>query len=89
MFCSHCGKEIDDAAVVCVGCGCAVEPANEKWSTGAMVALVIGTLIIPLVGLIAGIIGLTKNGKKKTQGGILLGLAIIMMIGTWIMIASS
>ena len=22
MFCSKCGKEIDDSAVVCVGCGC-------------------------------------------------------------------
>ncbi len=24
MFCSNCGKEIDDKAVVCIHCGCAV-----------------------------------------------------------------
>ena len=24
-FCTHCGKEILDEAVICVGCGCAVE----------------------------------------------------------------
>ena len=24
MFCSTCGKEIPEGAVVCVGCGCAV-----------------------------------------------------------------
>lgn len=26
MFCRHCGKEIDDAAVVCIHCGLQVEP---------------------------------------------------------------
>lgn len=28
MFCSNCGKEIDDKAVVCVNCGCIV--SNNK-----------------------------------------------------------
>ena len=23
-YCSHCGKDIDDEAVICIGCGCAV-----------------------------------------------------------------
>lgn len=27
-FCSKCGKELHDEAVVCVGCGCAVAPAT-------------------------------------------------------------
>ena len=26
MFCKHCGKEIDDKAVVCIHCGLLVEP---------------------------------------------------------------
>ncbi len=30
MFCSKCGKEIDDSAVVCVHCGCATENMNKK-----------------------------------------------------------
>ena len=29
-FCSHCGKEINDEAVVCPSCGCATEKFNEK-----------------------------------------------------------
>lgn len=29
-FCSHCGKEINDEAVVCPFCGCATEKFNEK-----------------------------------------------------------
>lgn len=33
MFCSKCGKEIDDSAVVCTGCGCPT--ANYKKNTPA------------------------------------------------------
>ena len=30
MFCSKCGKEIDDSAVVCVGCGCPTSNYNKS-----------------------------------------------------------
>ncbi len=30
MFCSKCGKEINEDAVVCVHCGCATEKYNQK-----------------------------------------------------------
>ncbi len=30
MFCKHCGKEINDNAVVCVHCGCAVSEQYNK-----------------------------------------------------------
>lgn len=29
-FCSKCGKEIDDQAVVCIGCGCEVAPRTYR-----------------------------------------------------------
>ena len=28
MFCSKCGKEVDDEAIVCLGCGCAVNQSR-------------------------------------------------------------
>ena len=28
-YCTHCGKEIDDAAVICVHCGAAVAPMQQ------------------------------------------------------------
>jgi uncharacterized membrane protein YvbJ len=28
MFCNKCGKEINDEAVVCVGCGCGVNESK-------------------------------------------------------------
>lgn len=30
MFCSKCGKEINDEAVVCVHCGCATSNLKEE-----------------------------------------------------------
>ena len=30
MFCSNCGAEIDDRAVVCVKCGCAVAASDRQ-----------------------------------------------------------
>ena len=32
MFCSKCGKEINDEAVVCVHCGCATEKMRQQES---------------------------------------------------------
>ena len=32
-FCQHCGKEIMDEAVVCTGCGCAVNHSSVNQST--------------------------------------------------------
>ena len=60
-------------------------PANSpsnlggEWNVGVMVGACVGTLIIPLIGIIMGIIGLSKH-KDKSQGAILLGLGILMML---------
>lgn len=61
-FCTRCGKELKDAAVVCPGCGCVVNttpqtatpaPQDSGLSTAAKVFMVLGTIgmgayIIPL-----------------------------------------
>jgi len=50
-----------------------------RWSPGDMTALVIFSVILPIVGIIFGIIGLC-NRQKRDQGGILLGVAAGMLI---------
>lgn len=80
MFCNKCGKEIFDEAVICVGCGCPVKPIKvvaEQWSAGIMAALVIGTILIPLIGIIFGAIGISQD-EKKGQAIILLAIGIFM-----------
>lgn len=89
-YCSHCGKEIMDAAVVCPGCGCAVPRTptiDDEPSTGLNVL----SFLIPIVGLVLFILYHEKAPTKaKAIGkwalisvivgvvaqGILLGLAL-------------
>ena len=85
MFCSHCGKEIAGDALICVGCSRpvkAIRATGEKWGTRAMIGLIIGSMVIPNIGIIVGIIGLTKQGTRR-QGAQLLAIGIIMTVA-WI-----
>ena len=69
-YCSHCGKEINDEAVVCVHCGCAVsDPEIHNKSQNNTddvpnIGLNILAALIPIVGLI---IYLTMNDKKSRK----------------------
>ena len=84
MFCSKCGKEINEEAVVCVHCGCAVE--NKKVSTVAADAPNTGWAVlgffIPLVGLILYLVNKdTYPLKAKSAGkGALIGFGLIAAI---------
>jgi hypothetical protein len=85
MYCRFCGKEINDKAVVCTGCGQPVENteskilAGEPWSLLVMVGLVAITLFVPPIGLVAGILGL-RDDAKKVQGAILTTLGVFMSL---------
>jgi len=57
-FCQHCGKEVDDDAVVCVNCGCPVEgakttaaPASNKKSGCAVAGFVLSLLGLIFVAI--------------------------------------
>ena len=79
MFCSRCGKEIDDEAVVCVHCGCAV---NSKPATGVGDAPNTGYAILgfllPIVGLILYLVNKdTYPLKARSAGkGALIGVIL-------------
>ena len=73
-FCSHCGKEIHEDAVVCVHCGCSVAGAggngaaldpNDAPSTG----IVILGFFIPLVGLILYLIWKPTKPQVAASAG--------------------
>ncbi len=59
-FCQHCGKEVMDEAVICPGCGCAIQTVNAQpegtpqnyTDDSVSVGLVILSVLIPLFGVI-------------------------------------
>lgn len=99
MFCQSCGASINQGTVFCGQCGRAqtaipvgspvyqVAPASTGWSGGVMTLLVIGSLLLPIVGLVAGVVGLTKPDTRG-QGAALLAFSIIGWIIGFAVLAS-
>ena len=93
MFCRVCGAEIADDAVVCVKCGRAtgvalapVQPppqavpaAPTDDATGLTIAGFILALVIPLIGLILGLVLLGKG-----KGGTGLGVVVLSLV-SWVL----
>jgi len=94
-YCSKCGKELLDEAVICVGCGCPVSggplskpsapqeaPFEKKESPGTANCALVFAFLIPIVGLIMGIYGWTKYKDSKLRRKCIT--AIICSIFMWI-----
>lgn len=97
-YCSKCGKEIHDDAVVCTHCGCSVKGGsviNHEEDAPSTGFAVLG-FFIPIIGLILWLIWKDKTPlKAKSVGqGALIGFCvsfaffIISMIGTCAAIGS-
>lgn len=73
-YCSKCGNEVLDEAVVCPKCGCSVDyekvstysQSSRSQTNGFAIAGFVCSFFIPLLGWIFGGIGLSK--AKKTDG---------------------
>ena len=95
MFCQKCGKEINDEAVVCIGCGCPVSTAqtttNANSSTqnkpipesnGTANCALVFAFLIPIVGLIMGIVGACKYKTPSLKSKCVA--AIVVSIVSWV-----
>jgi hypothetical protein len=93
-YCSHCGAEVADDAVICPKCGCQVgqlapAPAPEapvRVEEESKTPLTLGILAIIFgalggwLGLVLGIIGLCIDKKKRYTG---LNAAGIILFIVW------
>ena len=72
MFCSNCGKEIDDKAVICIYCGCKtanLDAQNNKPTKSMAVAI--------LLWLFLGTLGLHRFYLGHTTSGIFMLLCLL------------
>lgn len=90
-YCSKCGNELLDEAVICPKCGCQVDnikkSENENKSTetnGLAIAGFVCSFFVPLLGLIFGIIGLNKS-KTLNNNGKGLSIAAICISAVWML----
>lgn len=98
-FCSKCGKEIMDDAVICMNCGCAVDETLNTISEyqapkKVSVSLILGIIgivcawLIAIVGHITSIIGIILGIKEYKSTSKMSGL-ILSIIGEVCSIFSS
>lgn len=79
-FCTNCGNELVNEAVICPKCGVSASPVQEvqnKPSNGMAIAGFITSFFISILGLIFSIIGLNKS--KQTGAGKGLSIAGIII----------
>lgn len=74
-FCSTCGKEIMDEAIVCPGCGCSVSGANKPVAQSAeedtvSIGLCVLAALVPLFGIIYWPLKYKTVPKKAKACGI-------------------
>lgn len=91
MFCSKCGKEVHDEAVVCTSCGCSIgkkeqvsdESVGEDKASGGLIVV---SILFPIVGVILGIVNLckkkTKSGTTYLVAGIIAWVVFIVLLST-------
>ena len=86
-YCSHCGSEINEYAVVCLKCGCAIN--HPKQSNNPLDKPSIGLNILsyfyPLIGLILFLVLKSTPRKANACGkwaliGFIIGLGISFLI---------
>ena len=85
MFCTNCGKEINNQAVICPHCGVPTQNCNltqvytrqNNDKNGIAIAGFVCSFFIPLLGWIFGGIGLSRANKRN---GKFKGFAISAII---------
>ncbi|MCB5253781.1 MAG: zinc ribbon domain-containing protein [Candidatus Cloacimonadaceae bacterium] len=86
MFCSNCGKEIDDNAVVCIHCGVSTKAggAGGAMQEDGELGCLLGGLcfLFPIVGLILYLVWKNEMPNKAKQAGkwALIGFIVSMAI---------
>jgi uncharacterized membrane protein YvbJ len=79
MFCPQCGTDNPNGARFCGSCGASLphaarpaqpgDPQHEGVSQGLKIGVAVASLIIPLIGIILGIIYMLDSNPQKNAAG--------------------
>jgi TM2 domain-containing membrane protein YozV len=88
MFCSACGKQLPDDAVVCIGCGRAVQaaaqagaPAYGDYASGAARDFASKKVVAGVCGILLGSLGIHKFILGLTTPGVIMLLVSVLTLG--------
>mgnify|MGYP004698122211 CR=1 FL=1 len=68
-FCSHCGAQIDDNAVICIKCGCQVAQKETALQDAPSTGFAVLGFFFPLVGLILYLVWKSTSPLKAHSCG--------------------
>ena len=77
-FCQTCGAEVNDNAVICVKCGCSLNPMNEKEEKRVDESISAGLVILSVLLPIFGIIYWPVKAKSRPKCAMACGIAGIV-----------
>lgn len=87
MFCQKCGKEVNDEAVVCIHCGCAIGNSRKAVANGGADEINPGFMILSILIPLVGIILWPVKHKETPKAAKAYGLAgIISFIVSYIVV---
>lgn len=94
-YCAHCGKEMDDNAVICLNCGCRAETHNataaadqKDLSLAVKIFMIIGTVIsgiaflLPLAWTIPMTVSIRRRLDKNQPIGIGFKICVLLFVST-------
>lgn len=97
-YCSKCGNEILDEAVICPNCGCKIQEISKRHNNGMDIAtLILGIIgfltgwlgigiLFDVIAIILGLVALMKAKKHKAKKGISTAGIIIAAISLAMML---
>lgn len=86
MFCPQCGKEINNDSGICESCGKVPDLPRQSsassqsgWPGWVVGLIIVVSLFIPIVGLVAGAVAVSKP-ESRSSGIIILILSSLFFI---------
>lgn len=83
-YCSHCGNEVIEQAVVCTKCGCRIQNTAENTFSPQKDEADVGLLVISVIVPIVGFILWALKQKETPQAAKKYGMAALIVCGAYV-----